>query len=65
MHLFRVIFSRLLAEFRTHRFGRRALREVRFAKYKVTSEPGDRSCRERVLRRLPRHLWIPSLHTTT
>ena len=65
MNPFRAIFSRLAAEWRDHWLGRRALREVRFAKYKVTLEPGDRLCRERVLRRLPRTLWMPGWQTTT
>jgi len=61
----RSILSRLVSEVRAQWLGRRALREVRFAKYQVTSEPGDRPCRERVLRRLPRNLSLPSWPTTT
>jgi len=65
MNPFRSIFTRLAAEWRAQRMGRRALREVRFVKYKITSETGDRLCRERVLRRLPRNLLLPSWQTTT
>ena len=59
------MLSRLAAEWCVQWLGRRALREIRFAKYKVTLEPGDRPCRERVLRQLPRNLWMPSWHSTT
>lgn len=65
MNPFRAIFSRLAAEWRAQWLGRRALREIHFAKYKVTAEPGDRLCRERVLQRLPRKLWMPRWHSTT
>jgi hypothetical protein len=65
VNTFRAIFSRLGAEWQAQWLGRRALREVRFAKYTVTPGPGDHLCRERVLRRLPRNLRMPSWSTTT
>lgn len=53
MNLIRAIFTKLAAEFRAQRLGRRALREVQFAKYKVAPRQDDRIVAERLLRRLP------------
>ena len=53
MNLLRAIFRKIAAELRAQRLGRRALREVQFAKYKVAPQQGDRIVRERLLRRLP------------
>ena len=56
MNLLRAILRKIAAEFRVQRLGRRSLREIQFAKYKVAPEQGDRIVRERLLRRLPRSL---------
>jgi hypothetical protein len=53
MNPFKAIVSRIGAEFRLQRLGRKALREFQFRKYHV--EPNEeRVVRERLLRRLPR-----------
>ena len=60
MNPFRAILRKLAAEFRAQRLGRRALREIRFAKYRVPTERDERSVEEIGLRRLPRRLpgWM-------
>lgn len=56
VNLFRKIAARIATELRMQRLGRRSLREVQFRKYKAPSQTGDRLVRDRLLRRLPRHL---------
>jgi hypothetical protein len=67
MNPLRAIFLKLAVEFRAQRLGRRSLREIQFAKYKVAPQRGERSVRERLLRRLPRRLEAaptPALRTS-
>ena len=52
MNLLQTILRRLVADAETLFLGRRALREVQFAKYNVASRPGTRLVQERLLRRL-------------
>jgi len=61
MNLLRAIVSKIAAELRLQRLGRRSLREIQFSKYKVTPAPSDRPVRERLLRRLPRSLETATL----
>ncbi|MBI2929488.1 MAG: hypothetical protein HYY24_27810 [Verrucomicrobia bacterium] len=65
MNLFRAIFKKIAAELRVQRIGRRALREVHFAKYKVAPQRGDRNVAERLLRRFPGSFETSAFSLTT
>src|SRR5262245_41040717 len=52
MNLFQTIASRVVAEWCAQRSGRRALREVRFAKYRIQPTDATWLIRERLLHRL-------------
>ena len=56
MNLIRTILSKIAAEFRLLRVGQHALREVRFAKYKIAPRKGDLAIQEHLLRRIPLRL---------
>jgi hypothetical protein len=56
MNLIRTILFGIAAELRLLRVGQRALREVRFAKYKVAPRKGDLAIQQLLLRRIPLQL---------
>ena len=56
MNLLLAILNKICAEIREQRRGRRALHEVKFAKYKIAPRADDRLVQQRLLRRLPRSL---------
>ncbi len=49
-----ILVRNLTSEFRTHCLGRRALQEIRFAKYRAVTNRDERDVRELALRRLER-----------
>jgi hypothetical protein len=65
MNPLRAILVTIAAEFRRQRLGRRSLREIQFAKYKVTPRLGDRNVQERLLRRMPKRLGKSALGSLT
>jgi hypothetical protein len=64
MNLFQAFLAKIAAEFHVQRYGRRALNEIKFAKYKIAPRQSDRSVRERLLRRLPRQFGTVDWLTT-
>jgi hypothetical protein len=59
------IFQRLAGEIRAQRLGRRALREVQFAKYKVAPRQDDRTIRDRILLGVPPKLGLGLFQSLT
>lgn len=49
-----ILVRNLTSEFRTQYLGRRALQEIRFAKYRAVTSRTERDVRELALRRLER-----------
>jgi hypothetical protein len=65
MNLFRAMFARIAAEVREQWFGRCALREVSFRKYKVAAHQENRVVEERLLRKVPRSFKRVRLRSLT